>query len=131
MTHRTGTSFGVLLLALLCAASFGAIVRVAVAGDNFHAPTCGIGHGFVSGSSATDGSFFSRMEPGCNSTERYCGVLAFGGEVGYVTTYGTTGTCNAWSRTWGNFDECTSGARVASYPGIISMHDHNSSSAGC
>src|SRR4051812_612115 len=128
MSKRTGMSFGVLLLALLCAASFGAIVRVAAAGDNIHNPTCGIWHGFYAGTSATDGSFFSRMDAGCSSAARHCGILAFGSEIGSVEVYDGSTTCNAWSRTWGNFTECTSGAHVASNvngSAIISMHDHN------
>src|SRR4051812_43058007 len=66
MTHRTGLSRGVLLLALLCAASFGAIVRVALAVDNYHV-TC-VEHGFYGGASTTDGSFFSRVDSGCSTT---------------------------------------------------------------
>jgi hypothetical protein len=126
MTKRTGLSHGVLLLALLCAVSFGAIVRVAMAGDNNHV-AC-VEHGFYSGGSNTDGSFFSRVYPGCDSSHRYCGILNGSSVPGADETFNTTATCNAWSRTWGDYNECTAGARVEDY-GVFSRHDHVS--IGC
>jgi len=56
-------------LALICAVSFGAIVRRAFA-DDYH--TNCVGHGFVHGSSQTDGSFYSRVASGCGSGWRSC-----------------------------------------------------------
>jgi hypothetical protein len=128
MTKRTGMSRGVLLLALLCAVSFGAIVRVALAGDNYHV-AC-VEHGFYAGGSATDNSFFSRVSAGCGSTVRHCGINAFGTEVAYLEVYDGSTTCNAWSRTWGDINECTAGAHVND-PGVFSTHDHNASATGC
>jgi hypothetical protein len=127
MTHRTGMSRGVLLLALLCAVSFGAIVRVALAGDNNHV-AC-VEHGFYSGSSNSDGSFFSRVYAGCGSTDRYCAIInSVGTVLGANESYNTSGTCNTWSNDFGNFYECTAGARVND-PGVFSQHDHYST--GC
>jgi hypothetical protein len=128
MSKRTGVSFGVLLLALLCAASFGAIVRVAFAGDFVHT-TC-VSHGFVSGSSATDGSFFSRINAGCSSSYRRCGLLSYGSEVAYLEVFDDSTTCNAWSNTYGSINECTAGAYLVD-PGVFSDHGHNASAAGC
>lgn len=127
MSHRTGLSRGVLLLALLCAVSFGAIVRVALAGDNNHV-AC-VEHGFYSGASNTDGSFFSRVYAGCGSSDRYCGLFDSANHLeGSNETYNTTGTCNTWSNDYGSFNECNSVARVSD-PGVFSQHDHASS--GC
>jgi hypothetical protein len=125
MSHRTGMSRGVLLLALLCAVSFGAIVRVALAGDNNHV-AC-VEHGFYAGSSGSDGSFFSRVYPGCSSTDRYCALVDSGGHTeGWTEALSLSGTCNTWSNDYGNFTECTSGARVSN-PGVFSQHDHYAS----
>lgn len=127
MSHRTGMSRGVLLLALLCAVSFGAIVRVALAGDNNHV-AC-VEHGFYSGGSNNDGSFFSRVYQGCGSSDRYCAIVNASGTVlGANESYNTTGTCNTWSNDFGSFYECTAGARVNN-PGVFSQHDHYST--GC
>jgi hypothetical protein len=127
MSHRTGLSRGVLLLALLCAVSFGAIVRVALAGDNNHV-AC-VEHGFYSGGSSNDGSFFSRVYQGCGSSDRYCAIVnVYGTVLGANESYNTTGTCNTWSNDFGSFNECTSGARVND-PGVFSSHEHYST--GC
>jgi hypothetical protein len=107
------------LLALLCAFSFGAIVRVALA-DSYHT-TC-VGHGFVAGGSQTDGSFFSRIETGCGSTTRQCAIYSGGSYIGsQVATGGSM--CNAWSRDFGNYTECASSAHVDN-PGVFSDHVH-------
>jgi hypothetical protein len=132
MSHRTGLSRGVLLLALLCAVSFGAIVRVALAGDNNHV-AC-VEHGFYSGSSNTDGSFFSRVYAGCGSSDRYCALIDGSNPshwvlFGSTETYNTTGTCNTWSSDYGSYQECTAVARVND-PGVFSQHDHGSA-GGC
>jgi hypothetical protein len=121
MSHRTGMSRGVLLLALLCAVSFGAIVRVALAGDNYHV-TC-VEHGFYGGSDTTDGSYFARVNAGCSSTYRYCGIMAGAYEVGSDELYTSTGTCNSWSRTYGDYTECVGGANLND-PGSFSQHYH-------
>jgi hypothetical protein len=112
---------GLVLLTLLCAFSFGAIVKIALA-DNYHV-TC-VGHGFVSGGSESDGSFFSRVEPGCGSSYRYCAIYSYGVFRGSQEIANTSSTCNAWSRTWGDYTECAGSANVNN-PGVFSSHSHN------
>jgi hypothetical protein len=112
---------GVLLLALLAACSFAAIVRIALA-DNYHV-TC-VGHGFVSGGSETDGSFFSRIDAGCGSTYRVCAIYSYGVFRGSQTAADSTSLCTAWSRDFGNYTECASAARLTN-PGVFSEHYHN------
>jgi hypothetical protein len=116
-----GLPRGVVLLAVLCAFSFGAIVRVALA-DNYHT-TC-VGHGFVSGSSTSDGSFFSRIETGCGSTYRECAIYSWGSWIASMATPDSATICNAWSRDYGNYTECASSAHVSN-PGVFSAHAHN------
>jgi hypothetical protein len=111
---------GIVLLALLCAFSFGAIVKVALA-DSYHV-TC-VGHGFEAGSSGTDGSFFGRVEAGCGSTYRECTLYTYGALDGSQTVGGTTSMCNVWSRTYGNFVECASTTHVYDQ-GVFSDHIH-------
>ena len=120
MSHRTGLSRGVLLLALLCAASFGAIVRVAVGYDDAHV-TCVL-HGFYGGSSTTDSSFWSRIQDGCSTPSRKCEILSFGVQRGYIDVYGS-GLCNAWSTSWGDYTECAGAARVTDVP-AFNQHTH-------
>jgi hypothetical protein len=115
-----GMSGGIVLLALLCAFSFGAIVKVALA-DSYHV-TC-VGHGFDAGSSQTDGSFFARVEPGCSGTNKQCSLYTNGVLIGYSTIYGASGYCNTWSRNFGNYSECNSTAHVY-YQGVFSDHVH-------
>src|SRR4051812_46652280 len=92
MTRKTGLSRGVLLLALLCAASFGAIVRVALAVDNYHV-TC-VEHGFYGGSSTTDGSFYSRVDSGCSTTYKLCAITSYGVERGRAEALTSGTSCN-------------------------------------
>jgi hypothetical protein len=121
MTQSTAFPRGLLLLALLCAISFGAIVRVALA-DNYHV-TC-VGHGFVSGASDTDGSFFSRVDAGCGSTYRECGIYTSGSFIGSQAVFDSSSLCSAWSRDFGNLSECASSARLTD-PAAFSAHNHN------
>ena len=112
---------GVLLLAFIAAVSFGAIVRVAFAAD-YHV-TC-VGHGFVSGSSTSDGSFFSRVESGCGSTYRRCELYTNGSFVGAQVSPDSGSTCNAYSRDFSSsLPECHSTAHVSN-PGVFSDHVH-------
>lgn len=115
-----GLSFGVLLLALLCAFSFGAIVRVATADTSYHV-TC-VGHGFIGGDYPTDGSFFSRVDDGCNSNSRTCAIYSYnnyrGGETAYLGAI-----CSAWSMAFGIYTECA-GSAFTSDPGVFSAHQH-------
>jgi hypothetical protein len=120
-------SRGVLLLALLSAVCFGAIVRVALAGDNYHV-AC-VEHGFYSGGNNSDNSFFSRVYAGCGSSDRYCGIMDRSTEVGADEVLTSTGTCNSWSEDFGNFTECTAGANVSD-PGVFALHQHLSA-GGC
>src|SRR4051812_30804392 len=101
MTSSKRLTPAMLLLTLLCAFSFGAIVRLAFA-DDYHV-TC-VGHGFLHGSSQTDGSFFSRVELGCGGGSRSCDLYVSGNYVGGLSV--GDATCNAWSRDFGNFTEC-------------------------
>ena len=113
-----------LLLVLLCAFSFGALVRVAFA-DHYHV-AC-VGHGFVHGNSLTDGSFFARVDAGCGSTLRTCDLYTSGSWIGGVSVGGTTATCTAWSIDYGSsYTECASTAHVAS-SGVFSSHVHRAS----
>jgi hypothetical protein len=116
---RRRPTIPLILLALACSFSFGAIVRVAVA--DYHT-TC-VGHGFVHGDSLTDGSFFGRVEPGCSSTLRNCYLYTYGSYIGGQTVTGSTATCNAWSRNFGDYTECASTTHVDS-AGVFSSHVH-------
>lgn len=108
-----------LLLCVFCAFSFGAIVHVALA-TSYHT-TC-VGHGFVSGSSQTDGSFFSRVEVGCGSTYRRCQIYTGGTHMATEVAYDST-TCNLWSNSIGSLSECNSSAHVYNQ-GVFSDHFH-------
>jgi len=108
------------VLALVCAFSFGAIVRVALA-TSYHT-TC-VGHGFVHGGSLNDASFFGRVDPGCGSTLRNCYLYTYGSYIGGQTVTGTSATCNAWSRSFGYYTECASTTHVDSQ-GVFSNHVH-------
>jgi hypothetical protein len=116
--HRGIVALSVVVL--LGAFAFGAMVRVARA-DNTHV-TCVL-HGFVSGGSPTDGSYFARISPGCSSSYRQCAIYSYGVPRGYDTIYDTTSTCSAWSQAFGNYTECA-GAAWVSNPGVFSDHSH-------
>jgi len=118
--HARRLTVPLLLLVLFCAFSFGALVRVAFA-DHFHV-TC-VPHGFVHGDSLTDGSFFSRVDPGCGSTVRRCDLYTSGSYLGGQIVTGTTATCMAWSVDYGHVSECASTAHVESV-GVFSRHHH-------
>lgn len=107
-------------LCVVCAFALGYVAQVAWA-DHWH--TNCVTHGFVHGASNGDGSFFARVDPGCGSTGRTCSLYSSGGYVGGETVAGTTTTCNAWSRNFGNFTECASTAHVQA-SGIFSSHVH-------
>lgn len=113
-------SFGVILLALVCAFSFGAIVKVATADPSYHV-NC-VGHGFIEGDSQTDGSFFARVDDGCGSDYHECSIYSYGVFRGGTAT-GANGICSAWSRWYGNYTECAGSAVVyARY--VFSSHPH-------
>jgi hypothetical protein len=120
LSQRKGLPLGLVLLALFCAASFGAIVTVARA-TSYH--TACVGHGFVEGGSQTDGSFFSRIEAGCSATYRDCEIWIGSAGAGAQQLYTSTATCNAWSRDYGNYTECLGNARVYNQD-IFSYHPH-------
>jgi len=119
---RSRRTVPLLVLALVCAFSFGAIVRIAVA--DYHT-TC-VGHGFVHGGSLSDGSFFGRVEPGCGSTLRNCHLYTWGSYIGGQTVTGSTATCNAWSWNFGSYTECASTTHVSNQ-GVFSNHVHKAS----
>ncbi|MGI8624128.1 MAG: hypothetical protein ACR2NB_11745 [Solirubrobacteraceae bacterium] len=110
------------VLAAACAFSFAAIVEAAFA-DDYHV-TCA-GHGFINGSSNTDGSFFSRVEAGCGPNSRYCDIYVGGVFKGGLSVQSTS-TCNAWSRNYGDYLECNSTAHTQMLP-YFSDHTHKSS----
>jgi hypothetical protein len=107
MTHSTTAPVRhrftrmLLALTLACSFSFGAIVTLALA-DDYHT-TC-VGHGFMHGTSETDGSFYSRVESGCGGGARSCDLYVSGSFIGGLTVLGTT--CTAWSRNYGDYTEC-------------------------
>lgn len=82
--------------------------------------TC-VGHGWVAGSSPSDGSAFSRIETGCGTTARECKLYNWGVFLGSQIT--TTTTCNAWLRDYGNYTECASYAKL-NFPAAFSEHNH-------
>ncbi|MCW2993924.1 MAG: hypothetical protein JWQ18_1419 [Conexibacter sp.] len=118
-TKSDGFSRGIVLLALLCAFSFGAIVKVALA-DSYHV-TC-VAHGFVGGDSPTDGSFFARIDNGCGSTYRTCSIYSYNTYRGGQTAYGAA-ICNAWSEDFGGYTECAGSVHVYDQ-GVFSDHTH-------
>lgn len=118
-TESNGLSTGLVVLALICAFSFGAIVKVATA-DSYHV-TC-VAHGFVEGGSQTDGSFFARVDSGCGSNVRGCDIYSYNTYRGGQTTYYGT-ICNSWSRDFGNYTECA-GSAYSYDPGVFSGHFH-------
>lgn len=118
--RRPRSVTGPLLLMLLVSSfSFAAIAKVAWA-THFHT-TC-VPHGFVHGSDSNDGSFFARVESGCGSSTRRCGIYNYNSFVGDQTTGGST-MCNAWSQNYGSYTECASTAHTY-YSGVFSDHVH-------
>ncbi len=97
-------------------------MRVAFA-DDYHV-AC-VGHGYVHGSSQTDGSFHSRVEAGCGPNSRLCDIYVGGAFKGGLSVLPTS-TCNAWSRNYGDYRECdsTSHTELRSY---FSNHTHKAS----
>lgn len=125
MTRWKRRRIGLFVCALFCAASIGGIYGSVVTlaeGVSYHT-TC-VGHGFVEGASQTDGSFFSRVEAGCSSTYRDCELWYSSTAIGSQQAYGTTGTCSAYSRDFGDFTECHGNARVYDQ-GVFSYHEHD------
>jgi hypothetical protein len=121
MTHTRRLTTPLLLMTLVCAFSFGAIVRLAFA-DDYHV-TC-VGHGFVHGSSQTDGSFFARVETGCGSGTRSCDLYVSGSYIGGMSV--GNATCNAWSRDFGDYTECHGTAHLTFVPNF-NEHVHKAS----
>lgn len=80
-----------------------------------------VGHGWVAGASHSDGSAFSRVEAGCDSSIRTCKLYNYGTYLGGSSS--TTTLCSAWLRDYGNYTECASYAKVA-YPAVFSEHNH-------
>jgi hypothetical protein len=108
------------LLMAIAGFAWGGLVTVALA-NHYHV-NC-VGHGLVHGASTTDGSFFARVEAGCGSPSRSCKLYTNGSFDGGETVSGSTTTCNAWSRSFGNYTECASSAHVAS-SGVFAEHVH-------
>lgn len=109
------------LLAILVAAAAGALAQLAFAG---HYHTNCVGHGFVHGSSTTDGSFHARVEAGCgNPGQKTCVLYIYGQPYGSSDTVpaGVNSTCNAWSFAGGT--ECAGSAHV-DFDGVFVSHEH-------
>jgi hypothetical protein len=121
MTPTRRLTSPLLLMTLVCAFSFGAIVHLAFA-DDYHV-TC-VGHGFVHGSSQTDGSFFARVESGCGSNSRSCDLYVSGSWIGGLSV--GNATCNAWSRDFGDYTECHGTAHLTFAP-WFNEHVHKAS----
>lgn len=115
-------TLGLVLLTLLTAFSFGAIVKAAFA--DYHV-NC-VGHGFAPGANPSDGSFFSRVETGCGSSTRNCDIYVSGAFKGGASVGGSA-TCNAWSNAYGAYRECAGSAHV-DYVGVFTRHAHNADS---
>lgn len=108
------------VIAFVAAFGFGATVLTATA-SHYH--TNCVGHGFVHGDSTTDGSFFSRVETGCSSNYRKCAIYTNGTWRGEEITPNTGTTCNAWSNSFGSYNECNAWAHVYN-PDVFSDHVH-------
>jgi hypothetical protein len=121
MTQNRQLTPALLLMTLVCAFSFGAIVRLAFA-DDYHV-AC-VGHGHLQGASQTDGSFFARVEAGCGSGTRDCDLFVWGGYIGGLSV--GNATCTAWSRDFGDFTECASTAHLRFLP-YFNEHVHKAS----
>lgn len=120
-TSRRRLTGPLLVLALVAAFSFGAIVTIAFA-DDYH--TNCVGHGYLHGSSQTDGSFFGRVELGCGTATRSCDLYVYGSFIGGVSVW--NGTCNVWSRNYGDYTECASTTHVEFQP-YFNEHVHKAS----
>lgn len=106
---------------LLAAATWGAIAQTAI-GDHYHS-SC-VGHGFVHGSSTTDGSMHSRVESdgvsgGCGDARRYCDLYTNGAYRGGSSAIDPS-SCNFWV---GSGTECASTAHV-DFDGVFASHIH-------
>lgn len=115
-TSGCAAATGLIVLALLAAFSFSAIVTTALA-NHFHTVN-GIGHGFVHGGSTTDGSFFSRIDAHTPSNGFWADCTVYGN--GGLTTISSESqaydvTCNAWSGGTGLWNESQGVALVHSY----------------
>jgi hypothetical protein len=103
-------------IAFVIALSTGLLTRAAVA-DHYH--TNCVGHGFVHGTSTSDGSFHSRVEPGCGNGLKTCTLYTSGSYRGGEGTYDPS-SCSFWV---GSGSECASEAHV-DYDGVFSSHVH-------
>lgn len=110
-----------LVLTLICAFSFGAIVHWAFA-DDYHV-TC-VGHGFLNNGSTSDGDFYALVQAGCGGGSRSCDLYVSGIYIGGLTTGGSV--CDAHSTVYGSFTECHATAHLA-FPGVFNEHVHKSS----
>lgn len=111
---------------MIAAFSFAAIVKVAIAG-HYH-EYFNVRHGFVHGSSTTDGSFHGRTDNYGGWPEyNYCAVGDTSrGLYADEWTYGTD-LCNIWSGVYsGSKDECLGASANEVTGGILSYHNHYS-----
>lgn len=106
-------------LLLVCAFSFGAITTVAWS-EHYH--TNCVAHGFVHGSSTTDGSFHAQVIHGCGQGTKRCELYTKGVFDGGYSVSGSS-DCVAWSLEFGSYSECASTAHTY-YSGVFSDHVH-------
>jgi hypothetical protein len=93
--------------AFVVALCFSALVTAAVAHQHYNPEGLPLGHGFVHGSSNTDGSFHSRVESG--AAPRYCEIDTLNHPAPYLfeSIGDFTTTCNVWSgERWQSATEC-------------------------
>lgn len=122
MTETRRLTPTLLAFVLVCAFSFGAIVKLAFA-DDYHV-AC-VGHGFMHGGSQTDNYFYARVEAGCGTTWRSCDLYVSGSYIGGLTTL-TGSQCTAASMNYGNYTECHGTAHLT-YPPYFGEHVHKAS----
>jgi hypothetical protein len=105
---------------------FGALVKAATAG-HYH-EYYNVRHGFVHGSSNTDGSFHGRTDNyGGWPYTNYCAVGdTRNGLYADEYTYGTT-LCNIWSGVYGGSkDECLGASANEVGGSVLAYHNHYS-----
>lgn len=105
---------------------FVALPEAPASASHYEYEPCGIGEGFVHGSSTGDGSFFSVVREGvCNPLQydnggKRCQVNLYGSIISQSAAFGGS-ECNAWSG--GSGRECAGSADV-DWDYVFSSHRH-------
>jgi hypothetical protein len=118
-------------LTLLVAFVFGSVVRVSLA-NHYHSHC--VGHGFVHGVNAYDGSFATQTETGCADYDRYCMFSSTSYPNGFYVqrqnNYSTTCYIHS-SQVWQSATECLWYSENRSVDSF-GWHDHYPDTwAGC